>query len=80
MKSTPDILLAEVGVRDYEEKENQDLADRCGVKKDDFPALKLFLNGKSIIRSLTQTKTLKSITSRIFLSKKVESKYCSSPV
>jgi endoplasmic reticulum protein 29 len=46
LKSTPDILLAEVGVRDYGEKENQDLADRYGVKKDDFPALKLFLNGK----------------------------------
>jgi endoplasmic reticulum protein 29 len=46
LKSTPDILLAEVGVRDYEEKENQDLADRCGVKRDDFPALKLFLNVK----------------------------------
>ncbi len=46
LKSTPDILLAEVGVRDYGEKENQDLADKYGVKKDDFPVLKLFLNGK----------------------------------
>ncbi len=46
LKSTPDILLAEVGVRDYGEKENQDLADKYGVKKDDFPVLKLFLDGK----------------------------------
>jgi len=45
VKSTPELILAEVGVRDYGEKENEDLANRYSVKKDDYPVLKLFLNG-----------------------------------
>ncbi|CAG2164781.1 unnamed protein product [Oppiella nova] len=45
LKATPDLLVADVGIRDYGEKENQDLADRYAIKKDDFPVVKLFLNG-----------------------------------
>lgn len=45
VKNTPDLLVAEIGVKDYGEKENEDLAQKYGVKKDDFPAVKLFLNG-----------------------------------
>jgi len=45
VKSTPDILIAEVGIKDYGEKDNQDLADRYGADKDKLPVLKLFLNG-----------------------------------
>jgi hypothetical protein len=32
---------------DYGDKENSDLAERFGVTKDDFPAYKLFVQGKS---------------------------------
>jgi len=47
MKGAPDLLVAEVGVKDYGEKENEDLANRYNVKKDDFPAVKLFLDGNT---------------------------------
>lgn len=45
LKATPDLLVADVGVRDYGEKENEDIANRYSVKKDDFPQIRLFLNG-----------------------------------
>ena len=45
LKATPDLLVADVGVRDYGEKENEDIANRYAVKKDDFPQIRLFLNG-----------------------------------
>lgn len=45
LKATPDLLVASVGIQDYGEKENQDLGDRFGIKKDDFPQIRLFLNG-----------------------------------
>ncbi|KAK8775989.1 endoplasmic reticulum resident protein 29-like [Amblyomma americanum] len=45
-QNTPDFLVAEVGVQDYGDKENSDLAERFGVKKDDFPVLKLFISGQ----------------------------------
>ncbi|XP_054722687.1 endoplasmic reticulum resident protein 29-like, partial [Uloborus diversus] len=44
---SPDLLIAEVGVQDYGEKENSDLADKYNVHKDDFPVLKLFIEEKS---------------------------------
>lgn len=34
------------GVTDYGEKENADLAERFGVKKEDFPHYKLFVKGR----------------------------------
>ncbi|BES97372.1 Endoplasmic reticulum protein [Nesidiocoris tenuis] len=40
------LLVAEVQVKDYGEKDNQDLAQKYGARKKDFPALKLFLKGK----------------------------------
>ncbi|KAG8189667.1 hypothetical protein JTE90_022482 [Oedothorax gibbosus] len=44
---SPDLLIAEVGVQDYGEKENSDIAERYGVSKDNFPVIKLFVDGKS---------------------------------
>lgn len=44
-RHTPDLLVAEVGVQDYGDKDNADLAERYNVKKDDFPVLKLFVRG-----------------------------------
>ncbi|XP_064459845.1 endoplasmic reticulum resident protein 29-like [Ornithodoros turicata] len=46
-QNTPELLIAEVGVQDYGDKDNMDLAERYGVKKDDFPVLKLFLSGQN---------------------------------
>lgn len=39
---TSDLLVAEVGVQDFGEKENTGLAEKYGVSKSDFPALRLF--------------------------------------
>jgi endoplasmic reticulum protein 29 len=45
--TVPDLLVGEVGVKDYGEKENADLAERYKVNKDDFPVVKLFVAGLS---------------------------------
>lgn len=42
----PDLLLVEVGIKDYGEKENEALAVKYQVVKDDYPVLKLFVQGK----------------------------------
>ncbi|XP_050436417.1 endoplasmic reticulum resident protein 29 [Adelges cooleyi] len=44
--SVEDLLIAEVPVKDYGEKENEDLATRFGVSKKDFPNVKLFVTGQ----------------------------------
>ncbi|XP_049794031.1 endoplasmic reticulum resident protein 29 [Schistocerca nitens] len=51
----PDLLIGEVGVKDYGEKENSDLAERFKVTKDDFPVVKLFLQGKEEPVTFTDT-------------------------
>lgn len=37
-----DLLVAEVGVQDFGEKDNSDLAEKYGISKSNFPALRLF--------------------------------------
>jgi len=44
--SQSELLVAEVSVQDYGEKENSDLASRFDIKKDDFPEYRLFVQGK----------------------------------
>jgi endoplasmic reticulum protein 29 len=44
--SQPELLVAEVPVQDWGEKDNSDLAERFGVKSDDFPEYRLFIQGK----------------------------------
>jgi len=39
------LLVAEVGVQDYGDKENDDLRERYGVSADDFPVFKMFKAG-----------------------------------
>ncbi|XP_058966124.2 endoplasmic reticulum resident protein 29 [Pocillopora verrucosa] len=40
--SQPELLVAEVGVSEYGEKENDNLRERFDISKDDFPVYKLF--------------------------------------
>jgi len=42
-----DMLVATVGVQEYGDKLNEDLAKRFSVSKDDFPTYKLFKKGSS---------------------------------
>ncbi|CAG2171496.1 unnamed protein product [Oppiella nova] len=44
-KSIGDIVMAEVGVQEFGEKQNMDLMNKYGITKDDFPVLKLFIGG-----------------------------------
>lgn len=39
--------MAEVGVKDYGEMENKDLADRFDLQINDFPIVKLFVHGRN---------------------------------
>ncbi|KAG0714345.1 Endoplasmic reticulum resident protein 29 [Chionoecetes opilio] len=45
-RGSPDLLVAEVGVKDYGDMENTDLAQRFEVKKEDFPKVMLFVSGR----------------------------------
>lgn len=45
-RGSPELLVAEVGVKDYGDMENMDLAERFGVVKEDFPRVFLFVSGK----------------------------------
>lgn len=38
-----DLFVGEVGIKDYGDKDNVELADRFNVKKDDFPVVILFM-------------------------------------
>ena len=45
--STKNLIVAEIPITDYGDKENEPLAKEYGVTKSDFPAYKLFLKGRS---------------------------------
>jgi len=45
--NTKNLLLVEIPITDYGEKENEKLAKEYSVTKPDFPAYKLFLKGKT---------------------------------
>jgi len=54
-KDSQDLLIATVGVKDFGNKENSDLAQRYNIKKEDFPTVLLFVQGKSEpIRFITE--------------------------
>jgi len=43
--SSADMLVADVGVSEYGDKDNSDLAERYSIKSDDFPQYRLFIKG-----------------------------------
>jgi endoplasmic reticulum protein 29 len=45
--SSADMLVADVGVSEYGDKDNSDIADKFSIKTDDFPQYRLFLKGKA---------------------------------
>ncbi|KAL0818392.1 hypothetical protein ABMA28_008865 [Loxostege sticticalis] len=46
-KDVEDLLIGEVGVKDYGEKDNEELARKYGATKENFPIVKLFIKGRS---------------------------------
>lgn len=44
--SQPNLLVAEVNIQDYGEKENSDLGDKYEIKAEEYPEYRLFIHGK----------------------------------
>ncbi|CAG2101204.1 unnamed protein product [Medioppia subpectinata] len=44
-KTAPNLLIAEVGVHEFGDKEGMDLAAKYSITRDDLPVIKLFVNG-----------------------------------
>ncbi|CAF2828493.1 unnamed protein product [Rotaria sp. Silwood2] len=55
--NTKNLLVVEIPITEYGDKENAQLAKKYGVKKADFPVYKLFLKGKSKPIDYTGDKT-----------------------
>ena len=45
-RTSENLLVAEVGIKDYGEFDNMDLAERFAIDKDNYPVVKLFVRGK----------------------------------
>ena len=45
--SSADMLVSDVGVSEYGDKDNSDLSDRYSIKSDDFPQYRLWLKGSA---------------------------------
>jgi len=44
-ESSADVLVADVGVSEYGDKDNSDLAERYGIKSEDFPQYRFWAKG-----------------------------------
>ncbi|KAF7996401.1 hypothetical protein HCN44_002033 [Aphidius gifuensis] len=53
-----DLLLAEVGIKDYGNKDNSELAKRFNVDKSDLPVVLLFINGKNEPEKIVDGKSI----------------------
>lgn len=60
----PDILVATVGVKDYGEKENLDLARKYKVNKEDYPVVLLFTKGSLKPTHFQETEFKKEVLQR----------------
>lgn len=49
LSASQDLIFAQVGIKDYGDKENEELAKKYGIKKDDLPAIKLFTKNKQVV-------------------------------
>ena len=47
LASNENILVGDIGIKDYGDKENVDLAERYKVVKEDYPVVLLFLQDQS---------------------------------
>jgi len=45
-ESSADMLVGDVGVSEYGDKDNSDISERYSIKSDDFPQYRLWLKGK----------------------------------
>lgn len=45
LSKSQDLLVAQVGVKDYGDRDNENIANRYKIKKEDYPVLLLFKNG-----------------------------------
>lgn len=66
-KDVDELLIAEVGVKDYGEKDNEALAKKYGATKDNFPVVKLFIKGKKEPLSFDESKGFTSDELRRFI-------------
>ncbi|CAH2093651.1 unnamed protein product [Euphydryas editha] len=71
-KDVGELLFAEVGVKDYGDRDNEALALRYGASKENFPIVKLFLKGKSEPITFDDTKGFTSEQLRRFIRDKSE--------
>merc|ERR1719284_209638 len=47
-ESSADMLVCDVGVSEYGDKDNSDIAERFAIKTEDFPQYRLFLKGADV--------------------------------
>lgn len=66
-KDVDELLFAEVGIKDYGERENEELGKKHGATKDNFPVVKLFLKGKTEPVTFDDTKGFTSDNLRRFV-------------
>lgn len=71
-KDIDDLLFAEVGVKDYGDRDNEALALKYGASKENFPIVKLFLKGKSEPIAFDDTKGFTTENLRRFIRDKSE--------
>ncbi|XP_045453862.1 endoplasmic reticulum resident protein 29 [Melitaea cinxia] len=71
-KDIDDLLFAEVGVKDYGDRDNEALALKYGASKENFPNVKLFLKGKSEPIAFDDTKGFTTESLRRFIRDKSE--------
>jgi hypothetical protein len=61
-----DLLIGEVGVKDFGDNENEDIAERFGAKKEEFPGfLKLNWKGLPILPNERKSKVILKLSNEL---------------
>ena len=50
-ESSADVLVCDVGVSEYGDKDNSDISDKYSIKSDDFPQYRLWTKGKPAVEA-----------------------------